>query len=109
MVYDFEELLNSKYDQKDNKTGHSSDGYDPNDKAVSGGYMPIAQESKLTKKQIETYIKKGSVLKSAAFINDSSVLLSGFVFDIKDSLTNLKYKKTQGIFLRSLFYWDRDI
>lgn len=94
LVYDFEELLNSKYNQKDSKAGHSSDGYDPSDKAVSGGYMPIAQESKLTKKQIETYIKRGAVLKSAASINDSTVLISGFQFDIKDTLTNLKYNST---------------
>lgn len=94
LVYDFEELLKTKYDQKDDKAGHSTDGYDPNDKAVSAGYMPIAQESKLTKKQIETYIKRGSVLKSAANISDSSVLLSGFKFDIKDTLNNLNYNST---------------
>ena len=94
MLYDFEKLLQNKYNQGDGKGGHSGSSDQPSNKAISSGYMPIAKESELSKIQIQTYISRGNILNSAANIFDGTALLNGFAFDIQDDLVNLTYNST---------------
>lgn len=68
---------------------HGSVDYDTDPSFISSGSRTVALDSNLSPEEKNWIIERGRVVKELGIVNDSSFLVSGFNFDIPNSVSNL--------------------